>query len=84
MKTKEVLKGENIPVEVPSGADFSHAVMTIRVIGISPTGILEGTTTDAVNANEQNEHNNVQDREFMPIPSNSLQHTCLTRITFVA
>lgn len=99
LQTKQLLKAELLnrlpkllspitppspPVEVPSGSDFGHAVMAIRVIGFSPTGILEGTTANRVNTNEQDEHDYVEDREFVPIPPDGLKHPCLTRIALIA
>lgn len=71
-------------MEIPSGVNLGHPVVAIRIIGFSPPGVLESTAANGVDADEDDEHDNVKHRELVPIPSNVFKHTCLARIALVA
>ena len=75
---------ENVPIVVPSWSNFGHSVVTIRVVGFGPLGVTEGTAADGVNTDEEDDNDDVEDGELMPVPSNVLKDTRLTRVAFVA
>lgn len=64
-----------IPVVVPSGSDFGHAVFAVRVIGFSSLGVLESAATNTIDSNEEDEHDNVENRELVPVPCNVFENT---------
>lgn len=79
----KLAKGD-VPVEIPSGSDFRHTVLAMRVIGYSPLSVLESTTTNGVNTNEEDEHDNVKNRYLLPISSNIFKNSSFARVTFIA
>lgn len=72
------------PVEIPSGSDFRHTVLAMRVIGYSPLCVLKSTTTNRVNANEEDEHDNVKNRYLLPISSHIFKNSSFARVAFIA
>lgn len=69
---------------IPSGSDFSHPVFAIRVIGFSSFGVSESTAANGIDSNEEDKHDNVKNRELVPIPSDIFKNTSFARITLVA
>lgn len=71
-------------MEIPSGADFGHVVLAMRVIGLGTFGVSESAAADGVDANEQNKHDYVENRELVPIVSHTFEHTGFARVALVA
>lgn len=73
-----------LPVKIPSGTDFRHPVLAIGVIGFSPFSILKCTTSNGIDTNEKDKHDNVEYRELMPVYFHSFKNSGFARITVVA
>ena len=69
---------------VPSWLNFRHSILAICIISSSSFRVSECTTTNWVNDNEKNEHDNIKNRELMPVSSCSLKHGYFARIAVVA
>lgn len=66
-----------VPVVVPAGSDFGHAVLAVGVLGFGTAGIAEGTAADGVDADEEDEDDDVQDGKLVPVPPHLLQNARL-------
>ena len=71
------------PVIIPSGSDMFHSVFTVRIISFSSFCVLESTAPNWIYPNKKHKHDNVKNRELVPIPSHVLKHPGLARITLV-
>ena len=75
---------EYSPVIIPSGFDMFDSVYAIRVFSFSSFYVSESTAANWINPNKEHKHDNVKNRELVPIPSHILKHPGLARITLVA
>lgn len=74
-----------LPVIVPTGTDFGHAVLVGRMIRMSGVAsVVEGATSGGVDGDEEDEDQNVDHRQFSPVKTNLLENTSLARIALVA
>lgn len=51
--------------------------------GIGPTGVPKSATSNGINGDEKNKHDDDENGELMPFPSRFLQNRRLARITTV-
>lgn len=72
------------PIVIPSGFNFGHAVYSMRIISLSPSGIPESAKGNGIYAYEEHKHDNVKNRDVVPVPSNVFEHTSLARVAVVA
>ena len=59
-------------------------IFAVGIICLGAFGVLESTAANAVNSNEEDEHDNVKDRELVPVSANVFQYSGLARIALVA
>lgn len=69
---------------IPSGFDFAHPVLTIGVTSFGSFSVLESAAANRIDANEKHKHDNVKNRELVPVLPHVLQHPCLAGIALVA
>ena len=74
----------DLAMVVPSWSNFGHPVLAIRVISFSPYSVLESTATNWINPNQQQKRDNIQNWEFVPIPSDRFKHPSFAWITLIA
>ena len=72
------------PIVIPSGFNFGHAVYSMRIISLSPSGIPESAKGNGIYAYEEHKNDNVKNRDVVPAPSNVFEHTSLARVAIVA
>jgi len=71
------------PIVIPSGFNFGHAVVTVRIISLSSSCVSESTTGNGINPYEKNKNDNVKNRDVVPVPSHVFQHTTHARLAIV-
>lgn len=74
----------DLPIVIPSGFNFGHAVVTMWIISLSSSGVSESTTGNGINPYEKDKNDNVKNRDVVPVPSNVFQHTGHARLAIVA
>lgn len=72
------------PVEVPSGFDLGHTVFTVGVISLGAFGVAESTAADGVDGDEEEEDDNVEDRELVPVSSDRFEDSSFAGIALIA
>lgn len=60
MKCSKIAVDYYLHLVIPCGLNFDHAILAMCVISLSSFGVSKRTTTDRVNGNEKNEHDNVE------------------------
>ena len=72
-----------VPVVVPAWVDLGHAVYPVWVLGDGAAGVSEGATPAGTDADEGDEHDDVEHGDLVPVLAHLLHHAGLTRVALV-
>ncbi|RZS04093.1 hypothetical protein BHM03_00034380 [Ensete ventricosum] len=56
-----------IPALVPEGVSFGHAARAIGILEFRTPGVAESTAADGVNGDEEDENDDIEDAELVPV-----------------
>ena len=73
-----------VPVVVPAWVYLGHAVYPIWVLGHGAASVSEGAAPTGADADEGDEHDDVEDGDLVPVLADLLHYASLARVALVA
>jgi hypothetical protein len=81
---KEEGKQIRVPVVVPARVNLGHLVYPVRVLGEGAAGVPEGAAAAGADADEGDEHDDVEHGDLVPVLAHLLHDAGLARVALVA
>ena len=73
-----------VPVVVPAWVYLGHLVYPVWVLGQRAASVSEGAAATGADADESGEHDDIEDRDLVPVLADLLHHTGLARVALIA
>ena len=73
-----------VPVVVPAWVYLGHVVYPVWVLRRGAASISEGAARTGADADEGDKHDDVENRDFVPVLADLLHHASLARVALVA